>query len=256
MVARLHNAYETHALSDRLSKKDSYLRDPHEALFLIFSFSFYQGRRDSVSEKFRTLAEETCRKYLAEHENLLHIPARRTNKKEVLTSEYAELATLLHNNGLNKKGDRLMVVSLINFIQSSQERNILRYILHAIESGKLSQVYRELDGIWSVGPKIASLILRDIVYIYRLEDHIEGAESYSYLQPVDTWVHQVAQKLNMVNSTKKDPYHGEARDITEKCLETGVNPIHFNQGAWFLGSRSLDILLRNLHRIEVEGGAN
>jgi len=45
-------------------------------------------------------------------------------------------------------------------------------------------------------------------------------------------------------------YRDEAKDITDKCFELGVNPIHYNQGAWYIGSNSLQILLKNIYKIE------
>jgi len=255
MVAQLHKAYETYLLLERIQKREAYLCDTSEALFFIFSFSFYQGRRDKQSEIFQKIAEKTCRQYFADNQNFLDRDAHRVTTREGLLLEYGELESILHSSQLNKSGDRLMVISLINFIQSKNEKNIIVHILHAIESGNLAQLYKEIDGIWSVGPKITSLILRDIVCIYELEKYIKGSEAYSYLQPVDTWVHQVAQKLDIVSSAKTKPYSGEPFDITEACIQRGVNPIHFNQGAWLLGARSLNILLANLDKIEINRSA-
>jgi hypothetical protein len=247
-VARFHKVYEARVLADRLAKKDIYLLDPHQALFLIFSHCFYQGRRDPLSEKFHRIAEDVCRDFFIKHDRVLQESAQRIVRKEALKSKYDHLEGLLHSRGLNKEGDRLMVISLINFIQSCQEKNILRYVIERIQSQQISQIYRELDDVWSIGPKISSLILRDTVYMYQLEAYFKDANSYSYLQPVDTWVHQVAEKLGMVPSGK-NVYQGEALDITQKCLEVGVNPIHFNQGAWYLGAKSIDVVLENLDRI-------
>jgi hypothetical protein len=251
VVAKFHKVYEARVLADRLARKDVYLQDPHQALFLIFSHCFYQGRRDPLSEKFHKIAEDTCRDFFIEHDYVLQESAQRITKKETLKSKYDHFERLLHSCGLNKEGDRLMVISLINFIQSCPEKNILCHIIERIQSQQLAQIYRELDDVWSIGPKISSLILRDIVYMYQLEEYFKDVNSYSYLQPVDTWVHQVAEKLGMIPS-EKNIYQGEAVDITRKCLEAGVNPIHFNQGAWYLGARSIDIVLENLDRIRAK----
>ncbi len=248
-VAGFHKAYEKNVLNDRLLKKDTYLRDSKEALFFIFSLSFYQGRKDELSKKYELLARKGCDIYFSENNNILSASSNRLLKKEDLKSEYSEFIKVLHDQGLKKGGDRLMVVSLLNFIQANEEKNIVRFIIMRIKSGDLPKVYAEIDSIWSIGPKIASLILRDIVYIYQLEKYLDDEKSYNYLQPVDTWVHQLAKKLNLINPDRTSIYKDEAKDISLKCFEYGVNPIHFNQAVWYLGTHSLEILLDNLDEI-------
>ena len=103
-----------------------------------------------------------------------------------------------------------------------------------------------MDGIWSIGPKIASLILRDVVYIYELGNYLSD-EEYYFLQPIGTWVHNLSKRIELVDRRKI--YKVEAKDITDKCFELGVNPIHYNQGVWYIGSNSLKILLQNIDKI-------
>ena len=42
----------------------------------------------------------------------------------------------------------------------------------------------------------------------------------------------------------------KAAAIADTCQQQGVDPIRFNQGAWYLGAHSFNVLLENLHRIE------
>lgn len=140
-----------------------------------------------------------------------------------------------------------MVISLVNFIQFNNGKNILHSLIDQVKSKKVAEAYRNLDGIWSIGPKIASLILRDVVYIYELENYL-NKEDYYFLQPIDTWVHNLSKSIGLVDRDKI--YRGEAKDITDKCFELGVNPIHYNQGVWYIGSNSLQILLKNIDKIE------
>ena len=140
-----------------------------------------------------------------------------------------------------------MVISLVNLIQSSSQKNILKFLIGKIKSNAILDVYKELNRVWSIGPKIASLILRDIVYIYRLETHLDKKDYY-FLQPIDTWVHKISKKIGLVNRDKI--YKNEAEDITDKCFEVEVNPIHYNQGVWYIGANSLQIVLRNIEKIK------
>lgn len=239
-VAEFHEDYESKFLYNKIKNKENYLKSPKEALFFVLSCSFYQGRRDELSKRF----EEKAIEFLSGLGNLDEILAKSENRiieRDGLRSRYVGLYNGLEDAKAGKGGDRLMVISLINLIQSNDEKNILRFLIEKIKSGKVAEAYKNLDDVWSIGQKIASLILRDIVYIYELENSLKGKEDYYFLQPIDTWVHQVSKKLGL---TKKDKiYEGEAKDLTNKCFELGVDPIHYNQGAWYIGSNSLEILL-------------
>ena len=94
-----------------------------------------------------------------------------------------------------------MVISLVNFIQFNNEKNILHFLIEQIKSKKIAEAYRSLDGIWSIGPKIASLILRDVVYTYELENYLSD-EDYYFLQPIDTWVHNLSKRIELVDRSK------------------------------------------------------
>lgn len=244
-VAEFHKNYENEFLDERIKCRTKYEKSPEEALFFILSYSFYQGRRDELSEKFEKNAKEALKKFLPENDPFSLICERMTDK-DVLKARYRELDNLLKQYGVNKEGDRLMVISLINFIQSSNEKNLINFLIKQIKSKNVAEAHNKLDSIWSIGPKIASLILRDIVYIYELETYL-NKEDYYFLQPIDTWVHKISKELELVGEDKI--YRGEAKNITDKCFELEINPIHYNQGAWYIGSNSLQILLENIDQL-------
>ena len=246
-IAKFHKNYKTEFLIDRIKKKDLYLKDTKEALFFIFSFSFYQGRRDKISQQFEEMAKTTLDQFLKNNKILTQSESRITNKEELKT-KYHEIYNKLKENKVNKEGDRLMVISLINLIQCNKEKNMLKFLIEKIKSKAICDAYEILDGVWSIGPKIASLILRDIVYIYKLEKYLKKPDDYYFLQPIDTWVHKISRKVGLINKDKI--YKDEAKDITDKCFEIGVNPIHYNQGVWYIGANSLQIVLRNIERIK------
>jgi len=47
---------------------------------------------------------------------------------------------------------------------------------------------------------------------------------------------------------KKQSEHAIREKIVNVCLELDISPIKFNQGAWFLGYHSFDIVLWNLDK--------
>lgn len=244
-IARFYKSYESELLKEKIRDKNDYLESPKSALFFVLSYSFYQGRRDEISSMFEERAK-TALEFFLENNNVLLYSSPRITKKENLRTKYKGLYDLLKQNKVNKEGDRLMVISLVNFIQFNNEKNILHLLIEQIKSKKIAEAYRNLDGIWSIGPKIASLILRDVVYIYELESYL-SEEEYYFLQPIDTWVHNLSKRIELVNTDKI--YRDEAKDITDKCFEFRVNPIHYNQGVWYVGANSLKILLKNIDKI-------
>lgn len=245
-IARFYKNYESEFLKERIRDRNDYLKSPKSALFFILSYSFYQGRRDEISSMFEERAKTALKSFLGNNDVLLYNSPRITDK-EKLRTKYKGLYDLLKQNKVNKEGDRLMVISLVNFIQFNDAKNILRFLIEQIKSKKIAKAYQTLDGIWSIGLKIASLILRDVVYIYKLESYL-SKEEYHFLQPIDTWVHNLSKRIELVDK-KSIIYTSEAKDITDKCFEFGVNPIHYNQGVWYVGANSLKILLENIEKI-------
>lgn len=245
-IARFYKNYESELLKEKIRDKNDCLKFPKSALFFILSYSFYQGRRDEISSMFEERARTTLESFLGNNDVLLYNSPRITDK-EKLRTKYKGLYDLLKQNKVNKEGDRLMVISLVNFIQFNDEKNILRFLIEQIKSKKIAKAYQTLDGIWSIGSKIASLILRDVVYIYKLGSYL-SKEEYHFLQPIDTWVHNLSKRIELVDK-KSIIYTSEAKDITDKCFEFGVNPIHYNQGVWYVGANSLKILLENIEKI-------
>jgi len=244
-IARFYKNYEEGFLKKRIKDKNDYLESPKSALFFVLSYSFYQGRRDEISSRFEERAKTTLESFLGNNNVLLYSSPRITDKNN-LRIKYKGLYDSLKQSKVNKEGDRLMVISLVNFIQFNNKKNILYFLIEQIKSKKIAEAYRSLDGIWSIGPKIASLILRDVVYIYELENYLSD-EEYYFLQPIDTWVHNLSKRIELVDRNKI--YKVEAKDITDKCFKFGVNPIHYNQGAWYIGSNSLQVLLQNIDKI-------
>ena len=79
--------------------------------------------------------------------------------------------------------------------------------------------------------------------LYNLEKNLQ-IDDYLGLQPVDTWVRQVATHMNIID--ENDSTEESTRKIVRYCLSTGISPIQFNQGAWYLGANSFKLLLEEI----------
>ena len=118
------------------------------------------------------------------------------------------------------------------------------------ERGDIRKLYKDLMDITSVGPKIASLYLRDLVDLYDLESEI-APEDLALLQPVDVWVRKVVWKTGIVSNGASDSEI--QKNILEVCQKAGVSALRFNQGVWYLGKNAFEIVVANLQIIEVSG---
>ena len=115
---------------------------------------------------------------------------------------------------------------------------LVNYQLNQIQNNKVPDLFKSLDKIRSVGVKTASLYIRDTVAFYGLETPTFVYDKYS--QPIDTWVRQVCKKLNIVARNDNEL----VEKIVQACKAAGVSPIKFNQGLWYLGSHSLELIFQ------------
>jgi len=141
---------------------------------------------------------------------------------------------------LGNDADLMMVLDVLCFITLDLARkNIYNYIKDSMEKNGLTGIYKELRAIRSIGDKIASFTLRDMLLLN--PELRMFPEDYEKAFPVDTWVIRIAYKLDCRSERSEEI----KKYFIKRCSEFGVNPFKFNAGIWFLGFHSLDILLEN-----------
>jgi hypothetical protein len=107
-----------------------------------------------------------------------------------------------------------------------------------VKTGHIEPQFLRMVDVRGVGPKLTSLFLRDIVFLYGLEERIDHADRL-YVQPVDKWIRLLAPHVI------DEPEIGEAADwilagkIAKYCRHAGVSGIRFNMGASFFGGREI-----------------
>jgi len=221
------------------------LKDWWQALRYFLHYSFYQGRTDTISERVEKKAMDILERYFARKSKDELIRLRKENFDRIRE----ELQKAIGKGKVGRGRDIDMVISILDFVSGLKEedKNVVRYSISKIKEGDLEGHFRELDQIFSIGPKVASLYLRDLVHIYSLEKSIKDKDKI-YLQPIDVWVRKVAVKTGIIKDGKLSDDEVRRR-IVKACEKIGVSPIKFNQGAWYVGSHSFDILLENLNKI-------
>lgn len=245
-----------------ISSWNKVLDDWWLGLRFFFNRAFYQGRRDEVSRRFEQASQQALHHLFGMGAN-----SRRKRLWELYESNFLgkdnfgrrvnPLATALKNKyevdgkkrRTGKKGDNLMVADVLHFIcekthSRSEPLNLVTYMKEGIRNGQIAELADELDSIYQVGEKIYSLLLRDVVDLFKLSKHL-SPDDYKYVQAVDTWVEQLAKKLGFEGSKNQ-----LAIQLAEVCNEHNVDPIAFNQGAWYLAAHSFDILTENIEKIE------
>jgi hypothetical protein len=224
---------------ERFSPPQSLRGNWGRALEFFFSRAFYQGRNDKVSERVECAA--------------LKVLGPRLSAPPMLTGEpdLKELRKLLGQKiGKGKVGkarDVEMVLDAFRFVSSLPSQNVVAYSIERIEAGATYGHFVELQkslnpsgGIVSVGPKVASFYLRDVVSLFDLEARIPE-EQQACLQPVDGWVRKVAARAGLVEAGAADDDVRHA--IAVACRSRGYSPLLLNQGCWYAGARSFDLLM-------------
>ncbi|MFX1257016.1 MAG: hypothetical protein ACFFAN_04095, partial [Promethearchaeota archaeon] len=209
-IAKYGEEYKKVYLEDKLKEnnltKEILLEDWWESFKFFCGRCFYQGRRDELSRIFEKITIDTLENYLGKNDT-----EREKSVKELIKKGFLEFSllkkqdksklkdiynSLRHNpiiqkleNGFSKKGykgkvnDRLMVLHLLVFCTHIKDKNLVEYFKAKIEASNIEIAYNELNNIISIGPKIASFLLRDIVLLYNLEDEI-SQEDRVYIQPI------------------------------------------------------------------------
>jgi hypothetical protein len=226
-VEQYGQLYVKRFLGEQISKKDTVYDDWREALDFLFSKVFYRGRRDELSERFMQATLNTLR----------GVDLKKDYDKQLLDNR-------LQSNGVNNHKDRKMVCEVLDFIfnlPTPYDHNIVKYTIERIKNGKILDIFNELNTIYAIGDKLSSFYIRDVALVFDLEDKLL-ADDFKYCQPIDTWVKQVAIKLDIIAQQEGDVETIKSA-IIDACRGANVSPLLFNAGAWMVGAKSFDLLI-------------
>lgn len=227
-IEKLGEKYFEEYLSSAVINRGNLIQNWYNALLFFFSKSFYRGRRDEISDKFKERTLEVMEDYYDGY-------------KVFRILDSGELQKTLEKNGVNNHVDRRMVSETLKFLEKLPGNNIVSYSIERIRNGQAEEIHNELKQIYGIGDKLACLYLRDTALVYELEKFIQKKEQ-EYFQPIDTWVLQVARAIGLVGGDNKDLANTKQK-IIDSCLDNKVSPLFFNAGAWYLGTHSFQLLL-------------
>lgn len=233
--------------------KEKLLANWWQGLNFFVNYSCFQGRRDILSERVYQAIKPILNAAFGGEDRDARFEE---HKGEDWRRIRASLAEKIGVKRVGKPRDIEMVISTLRFVSRIPDRHMVRYSIDQMRRGNLEGHFRELqhslskDGIVQIGPKIAAFYLRDVVMLFHLEDEIPPEHLYC-LQPVDTWVANVAFELGLVN--QKSDFAMIQRDLTDQCHQAGVSTLYFNAGAWYAGSHAYQILLRLIRQAAESG---
>jgi hypothetical protein len=157
-------------------------------------------------------------------------------------------SNLLNDNGLNRKLNPLYPRYPLYHPTNScnciwcvlNGDNIIAISKQALRDGQTKNIWEKLKRIQGVGPKIASLFLRDVAIWYTLPPREDDNGRFPHkdddrwlLQPIDIWVRRIVVDLNKQYMNKNMKNEEIAKWIVKNCNE----PEFCNQGMWYFGAR-------------------
>jgi hypothetical protein len=106
------------------------------------------------------------------------------------------------------------------------------------QTGRIEPSFLRIVDVRGIGPKIASLILRDVVLLFGLEDLVDPVDRL-YVQPVDKWLRMMAPYV--IDEPNADDLADWilAGKVSKYARRASVSGIRFNMGTTWFGMREV-----------------
>ncbi len=130
--------------------------------------------------------------------------------------------------------------SFIEFLhdisRSGLPPNIVVFAKTGLQLDHTRDVHNAIQEINGIGPKIASLFLRDVAVIY----NVFPTKDRHLLQPVDVWVKRAFEKITRYKSGNSQDIETVQRGILEEATKAGERAEAVNAGMWYFSSQIAD----------------
>jgi hypothetical protein len=114
-------------------------------------------------------------------------------------------------------------------------KSLADFAAHRAEStGRVEETFFSIVELRGVGPKVASTMLRDWIFIFELEDQIVNRDGI-YLQPIDRWMRIAAPCILEEPNAGEFPDWILAGKIGKAARQAGASGIRLNMGVSWLG---------------------
>jgi hypothetical protein len=226
--------------------------DPWQALaFFLNWYAFeHQGRSPAygpvASDVVLESTDKAWSKSLAEgawqsfKEKVSSVTQRQDAKYNERNNPMCPQGTLFKSHGREIKTKQPSVIEFVCDNLADAHHNIVGWAEEQLIAGGdgIRVAHRSLQDLNGIGPKIASLFLRDVALLSG-----KVGERRELLQPVDIWVERCVQYLERGHLEGRDRESGDQERlkyavwIVEKSRAIGVSPEKVNGGMWYFGAQ-------------------
>jgi len=244
------------ALQKAAASKEKLLEDKIAALKLFLSCAFMRGRDDALSLRYldcahsiidsnqnlifenpgKVIIERSGRKIIGWNINSGNRENKEENKDKTNKSFLEAYVEEVNREGIKINPADLILLESVGKMLSDPSFNIIKFTVDNLAEGKAKEAYSYLSKPM-IKDKIVSLFLRDCTAIFELKP--KNKEEFYYLLPVDTWLEKIGEKIWSTKNHKQ---------LKTKMIEETTSPILFNQGAWFVGKYSFELLLEEFQK--------
>jgi hypothetical protein len=151
------------------------------------------------------------------------------------------------DNIINLRNASSLIEVVLDTRMSEQDLTLTSYLKNQIENSGIRDAFNLLKSIRGIGPKIASLYLRDLAIMMNID--LNNDNNRFLLQPIDIWVERTVIALSNQQLNKR-----QAADWVVNYSVRNLNqPELVNMGIWYFGSqiaKSEYNLYRVLNNIE------
>ncbi len=134
--------------------------------------------------------------------------------------------------------------------QNDPEQSLSTWIVDAaLEPGKLESTHLRMVDIRGVGPKSTSTFIRDMIWIFDIEDDVDPAD-YLFAQPIDRWMREIFKIVVPESDRQGAPDWIVAGKVTKYARRAKVSPVRFNMGTTYFGQKTVGDPSRMVSKIK------
>jgi Holliday junction resolvasome RuvABC DNA-binding subunit len=132
--------------------------------------------------------------------------------------------------------NKSVIEFLCDISRSGFQPNIVVFAKAGLTTDHAKDMHNAIQEMNGIGPKIASLFLRDVAVFY----NIFPSRDRHLLQPVDIWVQRTFEQLALHEGKKTQDTEKIQRWIVENAARAGVEAEAVNEGMWYFSSQVAD----------------
>lgn len=145
------------------------------------------------------------------------------------------------NRKPNENQNRGMIQGMVELAQEiyriDKIGSIATWLTDGIaQTGQLETQFLRVVDIRGVGPKSTSTFMRDVVYIFGMEEAVDPADKI-YIQPIDRWLRLISRYVVPEKGMEEAADWIVAGKISKYSRRARVSGLRFNMGTTYFGQK-------------------